>query len=318
MKDKKDLRIVFMGTPEFAVAQLDELVKRGYDIAAVVTVPDKPAGRGKKLTPSAVKTYAGQHGLRVLQPEKLRDDDFLRQLAEINADLFVVVAFRMLPKAVWTMPPMGTFNLHGSLLPDYRGAAPINHAIINGETRTGLTTFMLDEDIDTGGILLQREAEICPDDDFGSMYCKLMELGRGLTIDTVEMIRTGNAAPRPQAVPQVEKPAPKIFKEDTLIRWQLPAGEIRNLVRGLSPVPGAYTLLWHDGKDIPVKIYSADLTSIPSGGNFGSFTVENKRLFAGCGDFLLEIKELKPEGKKRMAAADFLNGFRPAGDERFL
>lgn len=318
MKDKKDLRIVFMGTPEFAVAQLDELIKRGYDISAVVTVPDKPAGRGKKLTPSAVKTYASEHGLDVLQPEKLRDDAFLKRLGEINADIFVVVAFRMLPKAVWAMPAMGTFNLHGSMLPDYRGAAPINHAIINGETRTGLTTFMLDENIDTGGILLQREAEIGPDDDFGSMYNKLMEMGRELTIDTVEMIRTGNAAPRPQAVPQVEKPAPKIFKENTLIRWQNTAENVHNMVRGLSPVPAAYTLLWHDGKDIPVKIYSTALTGVPSDGGFGSFKVENKRLFAGCGDFLLEIKELKPEGKKRMAAADFLNGFRLAGDERFL
>lgn len=177
---------------------------------------------------------------------------------------------------------------------------------------------MLDENIDTGGILLQREAEIGPDDDFGSMYNKLMEMGRGLTIDTVEMIRTGNAAPRPQAVPQVEKPAPKIFKEDTLIRWQNTAENVHNMVRGLSPVPAAYTLLWHDGKDIPVKIYSTALTGVPSDGGFGSFKVENKRLFAGCGDFLLEIKELKPEGKKRMAAADFLNGFRLAGDERFL
>ena len=314
----KELRIVFMGTPEFAVPSLRALVAGGYNVVAVVTTPDKPAGRGQKLHQSEVKLAALELGLPVLQPEKLKAPEFVEAMQALKPDLGIVIAFRMLPEVIWAMPRLGTFNLHGSLLPDYRGAAPINHAIINGETRTGLTTFMLDENIDTGEILLQREAEIGPDDDFGSMYNKLMEMGRGLMIDTVEMIRTGNAAPRPQAVPQVEKPAPKIFKENTLIRWQNTAENVHNMVRGLSPVPAAYTLLWHDGKDIPVKIYSTALTGVPSDGGFGSFKVENKRLFAGCGDFLLEIKELKPEGKKRMAAADFLNGFRLAGDERFL
>lgn len=318
MKDKKNLRIVFMGTPDFAVAQLDALRQAGYPIAAVVTVPDKPAGRGKKLTPSAVKTYAETYGLPLLQPEKLRDETFLSALQSLQADLFVVVAFRMLPRPVWEMPPLGTFNLHGSLLPDYRGAAPINWAVINGETRTGLTTFLLDENIDTGHILLQRGMDILPEDDFGSLYEKLAQMGRTLTVDTVELIRVGKAVPTPQ--PQVDspKPAPKIFKPDTKINFRLSARQVVNLVRGLSPAPGAYTLLWSQGADTPLKIYKAAATDIPTDGYYGQFRIEGKKLLAGCADRFIELIEVQPQGKKRMAASDFLNGFRPGGDERFL
>ena len=318
MKDKKDLRIIFMGTPEFAVAQLDELLSKGYNVVSVVTVPDRPAGRGKKLTPSAVKEYATAHNLPVLQPEKMRDEAFINALKELNADLFVVVAFRMLPKIVWEMPPMGTFNLHGSLLPDYRGAAPINWAIINGEEKTGLTTFLLDEKIDTGSIILQREMDILSEDNFGSMYSKLMALGRGMTVDTVELIRTGEAKTVPQRTVEVEKPAPKIFKDTTLIRWTLPAKEVVNLVRGLCPVPAAYSLMWHAGGDIPIKIYDASVTSEPSEGNWGHIKIEGKRLLVGAADFYVELKEVKAEGKKQMSVADFLNGFRMCGDEKFL
>ena len=318
MKDKKDLRIVFMGTPEFAVAQLDALLEQGYDVCAAVTVPDKPAGRGKKVTPSAVKTFAQSRGLTVLQPERLRDDTFLMQLSALGADLFVVVAFRMLPREVWSMPPLGTFNLHASLLPDYRGAAPINWALINGESRTGLTTFLLDENIDTGAVLLQRSTEILPREDFGALYGRLADMGRALTVDTVELLRRGEARAEAQAGSGPFKPAPKIFKPDTLIRWSRPAEQVECLIRGLSPVPGAYTLLWSKGMPLSLKVYEAVLTDIPTGGFYGQVRIEGKRLLAGCADRFIELRQVQPEGKKRMNAADFLNGFRPAGDERFL
>lgn len=318
MKDKKDLKIVLMGTPEFAAVQLDALLEAGYTVSAVVTAPDKPAGRGKKMTPSTVKTFAQGKGLRILQPEKLREETFLKELKDIGADLFVVVAFRMLPREVWSMPSLGTFNLHASLLPDYRGAAPINWAIIRGETKTGLTTFLLDEDIDTGHILLQRETDILPGDDFGSLYYKLAELGRSLTVDTIELIRTGQAQPKPQKPAGEPKPAPKIFKPDTLVRWTRSAQETMNYVRGLSPVPGAYTLLWTKGEALPLKIYKAAVTDIPTEGYYGQMRIDGKRLLAGCPDFFIELLEVQPEGKKRMPATDFLNGFHPGGDERFL
>lgn len=318
MKDKKDLRIVFMGTPEFAVAQLDALLEQGYQVCAAVTVPDKPAGRGKKMTPSAVKTFAQSRGLTVLQPEKMRDEAFLAQLAALEADLFVVVAFRMLPREVWSMPPLGTFNLHASLLPDYRGAAPINWALINGEKQTGLTTFLLDENIDTGAVLLQRSTEILPREDFGALYERLAGMGRALTVDTVELLRRGEARAQAQTGNGPFKPAPKIFKPDTLIRWSRPAEQVERLIRGLSPQPGAYTLLWSKETPLSLKVYEAAVTDIPTGGFYGQVRIEGKRLLAGCADRFIELRQVQPEGKKRMATADFLNGFRVAGDERFL
>ena len=307
-----------MGTPEFAVAQLDALLEQGYDVVAAVTVPDKPAGRGKKLTPSAVKTFAQSRGIPVLQPEKMRDEVFLEQLSALAADLFVVVAFRMLPRAVWSMPPLGTFNLHASLLPHYRGAAPINWALINGESRTGLTTFLLDDNIDTGAILLQSETDILPQEDFGALYDRLAQMGRALTVETVELLRRGEALARTQPPVDDPKPAPKIFKPDTLIRWTRPAEQVERLVRGLSPVPGAYTLLWTKGEPLSLKVHRAELTDIPTEGFYGQVRIEGKRLLAGCVDRFIELTQVQPEGKKRMSAADFLNGFRAGGDERFL
>ncbi|MBQ5814475.1 MAG: methionyl-tRNA formyltransferase [Flavobacteriales bacterium] len=310
MKEKKDLRIVFMGTPEFAVGQLDAIIEAGYNVVGVVTVPDRPAGRGKKLTPSAVKLYAESRNLPVLTPEKLRDEEFLTALKEWEADLFVVVAFRMLPRVVWGMPAMGTFNLHASLLPEYRGAAPINHAIINGEKKTGVTTFLLDEDIDTGLIINQKSIDITDEDDFGLMYEKLMTLGRGVTVETIELLRTGSACPTPQVTDGSEHHAPKIFKEDCLIDWKNKARDVVNLIRGLSPIPCAYSILDAAGKPLNIKIYKAVVSDKTNDGTCGKILIEGRRMYVSAADYYVELLEIKPEGKKQMKAADFLNGFR--------
>lgn len=310
MKEKKDMRIVFMGTPEFAVGQLDAIMEAGYNVVGVVTVPDRPAGRGKKLTPSAVRLYAESKNLPILTPEKLRDEDFLAALKKWDADLFVVVAFRMLPRVVWAMPAMGTFNLHASLLPQYRGAAPINHAIINGEKKTGVTTFLLDEDIDTGLIINQSSIDITDDDDFGTMYEKLMTLGRGVTVETIELLRKGEACPIPQDTNGTEHHAPKIFKEDCLIDWNKKASDIVNLIRGLSPIPCAYSVLDAGGKVLNLKIYRATVSDKKSDGTHGQILIEGRRMYVSSSDYYVELLEIKPEGKKQMKAADFLNGFR--------
>ena len=244
MKKLQDIKIVFFGTPEFAVASLDALVSKGANIAAVVTMPDKPAGRGHKMYQSDVKKYAEAHGLPLLQPANLKDPQFIDVLQAIGADLFIVIAFRMLPQAVWQMPPLGTFNLHASLLPKYRGAAPINWAVMNGETETGVTTFMLKHEIDTGDILSQRKIEILPTDNVGDVHDRLMAIGAEEVVKTVEMIAAGTAKPMPQ--PEGEfTPAPKIFKEDCHIDWSQNTETIHNQVRGLSPYPAAYTFI-HD------------------------------------------------------------------------
>ena len=310
MKEKQELKIVFMGTPEFAVGQLDAIMEAGYNVVGVVTVPDRPAGRGKKLTPSAVKLYAESRNLPVLTPEKLRDEEFLTALKNWNADLFVVVAFRMLPRVVWGMPAMGTFNLHASLLPEYRGAAPINHAIINGEKKTGVTTFLLDEDIDTGLIIKQESIDITDEDDFGTMYEKLMMLGRGVTIDTIELLRTGSACPTPQVTDGSEHHASKIFKEDCLIDWNKKASDVVNLIRGLSPIPCAYSILDAQGKALNIKIYKATASDKTSDGTCGKILIEGRRMYVSAADYYVELLEIKPEGKKQMKTADFLNGFR--------
>ena len=310
MKEKKDLRIVFMGTPEFAVGQLDAIIEAGYNVVGVVTVPDRPAGRGKKLTPSAVKLYAESRNLPVLTPEKLRDEEFLAALKEWEADLFVVVAFRMLPRVVWGMPAMGTFNLHASLLPEYRGAAPINHAIINGEKKTGVTTFLLDEDIDTGLIINQKSIDITDEDDFGLMYEKLMTLGRDVTVETIELLRTGSASPTPQVTDGSEHHAPKIFKEDCLIDWNKKARDVVNLIRGLSPIPCAYSILDAAGKPLNIKIYKAVVSDKTNDGTCGKILIEGRRMYVSAADYYVELLEIKPEGKKQMKATDFLNGFR--------
>lgn len=312
---KEDLRIVFFGTPEFAVASLDALVNGGYNVVAVVTMPDKPAGRGKHLAQSDVKRYAVEHGLRLLQPERLKDENFVEALRACRADLFIVIAFRMLPEVVWTMPPLGTFNLHASLLPRYRGAAPINRAVMNGDTVTGVTTFMLKHEIDTGDVLRQESIDIGPDENAGSVHDRLMALGAELTVDTVEHIVAGDLRPTPQdqLVKDTEAtPAPKIFKADCRIDWELSAEEIHNHVRGLAPYPAAWTELAGAEGEAPMSVKilatrrSADSAELAP----GHFALAGKRVLAGCGSGSLEIVELQPAGKRAMSAADFVRGLR--------
>lgn len=304
-------KIIFFGTPEFAAESLRSLLdSRVCEVAAVVTMPDKPAGRGKHLIESDVKKLAAQRGLPVLQPANLKDEDFISSLKEIDAALFVVIAFRMLPKAVWQMPPLGTFNLHASLLPRYRGAAPINMAVMNGDTKTGVTTFFLKHEIDTGDIIEQREIDILPTDNVGTVHDKLMYLGAGMVVDTVRDILDGNVKSTPQ--PEGEfLPAPKIFAEDCVIDWSQPAVKVHNLVRGLSPYPGARSgMLESNGRESVVKIYETALTVLPAS-EPGKVTVEGKRMFADCADFRIEILSLQPQNKKRMDASAYLLGYHP-------
>lgn len=302
----KDLRIVFMGTPEFAVASLQMLVENAWNVVAVVTAPDKPQGRGQKLIPSPVKEKAMEFGIPVLQPTNLKSPEFLEELASFHADLQIVVAFRMLPEVVWSMPPLGTFNLHASLLPNYRGAAPINWAIINGETETGITTFFLKHEIDTGSIIFQEKEPIYLDDNVGSLYARLMEKGANLVLKTVDAIAGGQARPIPQDGSKAKHHAPKIFKETCEIDWHRPAADIHNLVRGLSPYPAAWTII--DGKVLKIfktKIVEKDMENF-SKGQF--FTDGKTKLVFQTGSGCLEILELQLEGKKRMQVEEFLRG----------
>ena len=317
---KEDLRIVFMGTPEFAVETLRMLVENGYRVVAVVTQPDKPVGRhGSVLQPSAVKQYAVQHGLPVLQPVKMKDAEFVEQLRSYEANLQVVVAFRMLPEVVWAMPEYGTFNVHAALLPQYRGAAPINWAVINGETETGVTTFFLDHDIDTGRIIMQKPFAIPDDADVEYVYDGLMHLGAQLCLDTLDAIIAADGHPRTVAQDSFEclpltshlKSAPKLFKETCEIRWTQTAKQVYDFVRGLSPVPGAWTtLVGADGKETVLKIYKTRKTGRPTGQGSGRLAVAGKALCIAAADEWLEVVELQLAGKKRMAARDFLNGMK--------
>lgn len=311
------MRIVFFGTPDFAVASLRRLVADGHEILAAVTPPDKPAGRGHRLLAPAVKEAALEMGIPVLQPPLLRDPDFLAALEGLSADLFVVIAFRMLPEAVWAMPPLGTFNLHASLLPAYRGAAPINHAIINGETLTGVTTFMLNHDIDTGDILLQASCPIHPDDDAGTLHDRLMQLGADITSQTVRAIADGTAVRRPQNPDISPTPAPKLFKDNTRIDWQRTATEIHNMIRGLSPYPAAWTTLPLDGHDTTVKIFRSAILDDRSLAP-GQIAVDNNSLLAGTGQGTLRILELQVPGRRRMNADEYLRGSHLPGDARFI
>lgn len=310
--EKKDLKIVFLGTPEFAVSSLDALIKSGFNVAAVVTMPDKRSGRGNHVNQSDVKKYAVEHGLEVLQPEKLRDSEFIGRLKEIGADLFIVIAFRMLPEVVWTMPRLGTFNLHASLLPKYRGAAPINRAIMNGETETGITTFFLKHEIDTGDMIDQVRIGIDADDDAGSLHDRLMELGANLVVKTVESIIDGTLTTIPQ--PDGEFiPAPKIFKEDCKIKWNQSSEKIRNHVRGLSPYPAAFsTMTFADGSSLDAKIYKVGIAKCNSESSIpGEIVPDKRRLLVKTADGILEIFSLQPAGKKRMDASAFLLGYHP-------
>lgn len=310
--DFKGIRIVFMGTPEFAVASLARLVDAGCNIVGVVTAPDKPAGRGMELQQSAVKKYASEKGLTVLQPEKLKSPEFIASLQSLKADLQVVVAFRMLPEIVWNMPPMGTVNVHGSLLPQYRGAAPINWAIINGETFTGATTFKLKHDIDTGDILLQEKIEIGEYETAGELHDKMKENGAGLLLKTIMGIAKGNLIEVPQhqtsnIKQQTLLHAPKIFTETCHINWNKSAMEIFNLIRGLSPYPAAFTEL----ENKKLKIFKAEKIITNHKAKAGSFETDGKNFLRfACIDGFINITELQLEGKKKMNTADFLRGYR--------
>ncbi len=312
----KKLRIIYMGTPDFAVAPLKELVENQYNIIAVVTVPDKPAGRGKKLRKSAVKEYAETQNLKILQPEKLKDPEFNKQLQALEPDLNIVVAFRMLPEIVWQLPKFGTFNLHASLLPQYRGAAPINWAIINGETKTGLTTFFIDKEIDTGKIILQEEIEIAQNDNVGTLHDKMMQKGAKLVLKTVNLIAEGNYKPKPQNalikdISQL-KPAPKIFKNDCKINWEQAGKKIYDFIRGLSPYPAAWTIFQsiEGDKILSAKIFAAEY--IPEKHEMMIADADSDKktyLHIAVSDGFIAIKEIQLEGKKRLKIQDFLRGF---------
>ena len=311
---KEDLRIVYMGTPDFAVESLRRLVEGGYHVVAVITMPDKPAGRGHKIQYSPVKEYALAQGLKLLQPEKLKDESFIEELRALQADLQIVVAFRMLPEVVWNMPRLGTFNLHASLLPQYRGAAPLNWAIINGDPETGITTFVLKHEIDTGEIIQQKRIPILPEDNVGTIHDKLMVMGADMVVETVDAIIAGTISPIDQesiATEEPLRPAPKIFKETCHIDWNKPCNEIHNLVRGLSPYPAAWCeWVSPDGSRLGVKIFRTSPlpetgTSIP-----GSIRTDGKNFIEiACADGYVRIEELQLAGKRRMATADLLRGF---------
>lgn len=309
---KEELRIVFFGTPEFAVESLARLVDDGFNIVAAVTMPDKLAGRGHKVFQSPVKEYAVAHGIPVLQPEKLKAPDFIEDLRALSADLFIVIAFRMLPEIVWAMPPLGTFNLHAALLPRYRGAAPINWAVINGDTETGVTTFFIDNQIDTGDILQRERISIGPDENVGSVHDRLMRLGAELTVDTVRHIIAGDLRPIPQdelAAEEAPSAAPKIFRETCRMDFSKSALQLHNFVRGLSPYPCAWAELYDGDSHITtVKILRAgvvdDKTLSP-----GTVSFAGGRMLVGAGGATaLEIFELQPAGKRSMATVDYING----------
>ncbi|QPH39648.1 methionyl-tRNA formyltransferase [Pedobacter endophyticus] len=301
------MKIVFMGTPEFAVASLDAIVNANFNVVAVVTAPDKPAGRGQKLNESAVKKYAVEKGIPVLQPEKLKQPEFIAELKSYQADLQVVVAFRMLPEVVWNMPPKGTINLHGSLLPQYRGAAPINHAIINGEKESGVTTFFLKHEIDTGDIILSDSVAIADNETAGELHDKLMGIGAQLIVKTLKAIEAGEVSEQPQPQSDALKHAPKIFKDDCKINWNCPSQTVHNLIRGLSPYPTAFTTL----NDKTFKVFKAEIEDKEPAIAAGGFLTDGKTyLKFATKDGFIKLLDVQYEGKKRMAIEDFLRGMR--------
>ncbi len=307
------MRIIFMGTPEFAVASLQKLLDDGQQVVGVITAPDKPSGRGRKIQPSPVKAYAAEKGLRVLQPTNLKDPVFIEKLRSLEADLQLVVAFRMLPEIVWKMPGRGTVNLHASLLPDYRGAAPINWSIINGEEKTGVTTFFIEQDIDTGNIIFREEVPILPNETAGELHDKLMEKGADLLLKTVHAISEDNYSRIKQSdlvINREIKQAPKIFKENCRIDWSMDIHRIYNFIRGLSPYPTAFTELTYKNKIIPVKIYEAEMIIDKHDKPSGTIVTDNKTYFdiAVDGGYI-KIKELQLAGKNKLSIVDFLKGF---------
>ena len=304
----RDLQIVFMGTPDFAVATLQALLKANFNIVGVITAPDKPAGRGRKLRQSAVKEYALQQNLNILQPENLKDTHFIETLKDLNANLQIVVAFRMLPKVVWSIPEFGTFNLHASLLPDYRGAAPINWAIINGEKTSGVTTFFINEKIDTGAIILQKVVEISDKENVGDLHDKLMEFGSSLVVETVNLISLNNFQVQEQELKK-GKSAPKLNKDNCKINWNIPLGEVYNHIRGLNPYPAAWSTLLNKDEPIEVKIYNAEKIVESHPYEYGKVISNKKELKVAVPNGFLNILEIKLAGKRKMDVKSLLNGF---------
>jgi len=303
------LKVVFFGTPDFARASLEAIHTSAHEVVGVVTVADKASGRGQKVHQSPVKTYAVEHGLPLFQPEKLRNEEFLSQIQSLNADIFVVVAFRMMPKVLFSMPRLGTFNLHASLLPDYRGAAPINYAVINGETKSGVTTFFINEKIDEGNILLQAETEISPEDNAGTLHDRLMDIGAKLVVETLDGLAEGKLTEIPQNQKENPKTAYKIFKEDTKIDWEKEVEVIHNFIRGMSPYPAAFTILEVGGEQKILKIFKGKFQKIEHSKEHGEIEISKNefKIYAKNGVYFPE--ELQLEGKKRMNLKDFLNGF---------
>jgi len=301
------LRIVFMGTPDFAVGILDTILKNNYEVVAVVTAPDKPAGRGQKLNQSAVKVYAEENNLKVLQPTNLKSEDFLAELSALNANLQIVVAFRMLPKAVWQMPKLGTFNLHASLLPDYRGAAPINWAIINGEEKTGVSTFFIDEKIDTGAIILKNETNIAETETAGELHDRLMHLGAETVVETLKLIENNQVKTTIQPAEET-KTAYKLNRENCKIDFNKSSKEVYNLIRGLNPYPSAYTILTDNGNEYNIKIHDVTYTIEEHDFKPGKFIASKKTIRIATNDGFIEILSLQFPGKKKMKTAELLNG----------
>ena len=305
----RKLRIVFMGTPDFAVHTLKSIVDAGYDVVGVITAPDRPAGRGRKLNESAVKKYAAEQGLNILQPTNLKSEDFLKELKDLNANLQVVVAFRMLPEVVWKMPEFGTFNLHASLLPQYRGAAPINWAVMNGETETGVSTFFIDEKIDTGEMIFQEKVHIDPTENAGSLHDKLMTTGAQLVIKTLQAIEEGPVKTISQKEAGDLKSAHKLTKENTRIDWSRPMDDTYNFIRGLSPYPSAWTMLTNGNDEVMMKIYETEKEPSETREETGSIIQEDKNVKISMPGGYLVLKEVQLPGKRKMAVKDLLNGY---------
>lgn len=316
-KKMKDLKIVFMGTPDFAVAILDKLLKEQYNVVGVITAPDRPAGRGRKLNESAVKKFSVQHNLPILQPTNLKDPQFLEELKSLEANLQIIVAFRMLPEVVWNMPELGTFNLHASLLPDYRGAAPINWAIINGETKTGVSTFFLDDKIDTGAIILQKETTIAEDETVGVLHDKLMHLGSDLVIETLQLIEAGTVTTTIQPE-KISKAAYKIHTSTCKIDWNASLDQIHNLIRGLNPYPAAWSHFTNNGKTTTLKIFDVTKEYSTHSYEIGKIISDKKTMKVATKEGFLQIHSLQISGKKRMDTASLLNGFTLERDANLL
>ena len=312
----KDLRIVFMGTPEFAVASLEAILEANYNVVGVITAPDRPAGRGRKLRESAVKTFAKSKDLKILQPTNLKSEEFQKELQALNPNVQVVVAFRMLPKSVWNLPEYGTFNLHASLLPQYRGAAPINWAIMNGEKITGVSTFFLDEKIDTGAMILQEQIDIEPSENVESLHDRLMSLGSKLVVKTLDEIAKGDVYTEIQQESADLKDAPKLTRENTKINWEAPIDEIYNHIRGLNPYPGAWCYLENSLEEMQVKIYEVEKTSVEHHLPNGTVTISDNQIkVAAIGGYII-VKEIQLPGKRKMLSKALLNGFNFAPDAK--